>query len=49
MRKSILLFFLLLFSIVLWKITESPQQEQWNDAAVEELVSETNNAKIAKN
>ena len=38
MRKSILLFFLLIFSIVLWKVTESNENEQLNDTTVEELV-----------
>ena len=49
MRKSLLLFFLLVVSIVLWKVTEDSEQDQWNDATVEELVSESGEGKIAIN
>ena len=46
MRKSVLLFFLLIFAIVLWKVTEATE-DKLNDTAVEELVSETSESAIA--
>lgn len=46
MRKSLLLFFLLIFAIVLWKVTEATE-DKLNDTAVEELVSETSESTIA--
>ena len=48
MRKSALFFSLLIFAIVLWKITETRQEEQWNEATVEELVSSPDATKIAE-
>lgn len=48
MRKSVLLFFLLIFAIVLWKVTETKEGKQWNEATVEELVSSTEANKIAE-
>ncbi|MEM1257280.1 MAG: hypothetical protein AAGC45_03755 [Bacteroidota bacterium] len=48
MRKSVLLFFLLIFAIVLWKVTETKKDGQWQDATVEELVSSPDASKIAK-
>ena len=49
MRKSLLLFSLLILAIVLWKLTEASEDKQWNDATVEELVSDYGDDKIAKN
>lgn len=48
MRRSILLFLVLIFAILLWKITESTENTQWNDATVKEVVSESDANKIAK-
>ncbi|NQZ43886.1 MAG: hypothetical protein HRT65_06205 [Flavobacteriaceae bacterium] len=49
MRKSVLLFFLLLVAIFLWKVSEVAEENQWNETAVDELVTESNDGKIAKN
>jgi len=49
MRKSILLFFFLLAAIVLWKITENSEGNQWNEASVEEQMIESDKDKIAIN
>lgn len=49
MRKSLLLFSLLILAIVLWKLTEASEDKQWNDATVEELVADYGDDKIAKN
>ena len=49
MRKSLLLFSLLILAIVLWKLTEASEKKQWNDATVEEFVSDSGEDKIAKN
>lgn len=49
MRKSLLLFFLLLVAILFWKISETPEQSQWDDTTVEELVSDSEDNQIAKN
>ncbi|MEO0573674.1 MAG: hypothetical protein AAF039_18385 [Bacteroidota bacterium] len=48
MRKSLLLFFLLIFAIVLWKVTEAQEDGRWNEATVEELVSSPEANEIAK-
>lgn len=49
MRKSLLLFFMLIVAIVFWKVTETNENEQWNDATVEELVSESGDDKVVIN
>lgn len=46
MRKSLLLFFLLIVAIVLWKVTEATE-DKWNDTAIEEVVSESGESTIA--
>jgi hypothetical protein len=48
MRKSLLLFFLLVIAIVLWKVTEATEDKQWNDSTVEELASELGENNIAQ-
>ena len=47
MRKSLLFFFLLIVAIVLWKVSEATEEEKWNDTAVKELVSESDESTIA--
>jgi len=49
MRKSLLLFFLLIFAVVLWKLTEASDKDKWNDATVEQMVSESEEGKMANN
>ncbi len=48
MKKSLLLFFLLVVSIILLKVSESDNTPDVDNSTVEELVLETNDKQIAE-
>lgn len=47
MRKSVLLFFLLIAAIFLLKLNMAVEEDELKNTTVEELVSETEDTKIA--